>query len=183
MGGIGSNKKISLMNCTTIPLEGDSIEDISKAEYVLKKCAAYRQGMGLDLSNLRPRGSKLGNAAEYSTGTIPWGESLSNQADYVGQCLDGSTKITLDNGKETTIKNIINSNDHLKVKTHQGKKNIVAKFENGKQDLYRLESEDGGTILATKEHKFVIFDTVDDKFKLIELKDLESTDMLVKLAK
>lgn len=49
------------------------------------KCAAYRQGMGLDLSNLRPRGAKLGNAAEESTGVVPWGKKFSNVGHYVGQ--------------------------------------------------------------------------------------------------
>jgi len=68
---IGINKKCSTMNCTTIPIEDDSLESIAKAEYTLMKCAAYRQGMGIDLSNLRPRGSKLGNAAEESTGVVP----------------------------------------------------------------------------------------------------------------
>ena len=71
ISGVGSNKKCSLANCSTIPIEGDTLEDIAKTEYVLMKCAAYRQGVGIDLSNLRPRGSKLGNAAEKSTGTIP----------------------------------------------------------------------------------------------------------------
>ena len=85
ISGLGSGRKSSLANCTTIPIEGDTIEDISKAEYTLMKCAAYRQGMGIDLSNLRPRGSKLGNAAEESTGIIPWGEKYSDVGKYVGQ--------------------------------------------------------------------------------------------------
>lgn len=72
-------------NCTTIPIEDDTIEAINKAEYVLMKCAAYRQGMGIDLSNLRPRGSKLGNAAEESTGIVPWAKKYSNVGKYVGQ--------------------------------------------------------------------------------------------------
>lgn len=59
------------MNCTHIPIEGDNLEKIGKAEYVVMKSAAYRQGIGIDLSNLRPRGSKLGNAAEESTGVVP----------------------------------------------------------------------------------------------------------------
>lgn len=71
ISGIGAGRKSSLMNCTTIPIEDDTIEAINKAEYVLMKCAAYRQGMGIDLSNLRPRGARLGNAAEESTGIVP----------------------------------------------------------------------------------------------------------------
>ncbi len=86
ISGIGSGKKCSLANCCTIPIEGDTLEDIiAKAEYSLAKCAAYRQGMGIDLSNLRPRGAKLGNAAEESTGIVPWGKKFSSIGNFVGQ--------------------------------------------------------------------------------------------------
>lgn len=85
MAGIGSGKKASLANCTTIPLPEDTLEAIAKADYDLMKVAAYRQGVGVDMSNLRPRGSKVGNAAEESTGTIPWMDKLTRIGDYVGQ--------------------------------------------------------------------------------------------------
>ena len=49
------------------------------------KCAAYRQGMGVDLSNIRPRDSLVGNAAEKSTGAVLWGEKFNNIGEYVGQ--------------------------------------------------------------------------------------------------
>ena len=64
MAGIGSGKKASLNNCTTVPLQHDTLEAIAKCDYDLMKVAAYRQGVGVDLSALRPRGSRVGNAAE-----------------------------------------------------------------------------------------------------------------------
>lgn len=85
MNGINSPQKCSLANCTTIPVEDDTLEAINKAEYVLMKCAAYRQGMGMDLSNLRPRNSLLGNAASKSTGAVPWADKYNNVGEYVGQ--------------------------------------------------------------------------------------------------
>lgn len=85
LSGVDSGRHESLANCTTIPIEGDTLEDISNAYYNLMKCAAYRQGMGIDLSSLRPRGSKVGNAAEESTGIVPWGKKFSNVGLYVGQ--------------------------------------------------------------------------------------------------
>jgi ribonucleoside-diphosphate reductase alpha chain len=83
--GVGSGRKTSLNNCTTIPLYKDTIESISQCHYDVMKCAAYRQGIGFDMSNLRPRGSRVGNAAEMSTGTIPWMDMISKIGDYVGQ--------------------------------------------------------------------------------------------------
>lgn len=85
ISGVDSGRNESLLNCTTIPIEGDTLEDISNTYYALMKCAAYRQGMGVDLSVLRYRGSKVGNAAEESTGVVPWGKKFSNVGVYVGQ--------------------------------------------------------------------------------------------------
>lgn len=179
IGAVGSNKNISTINCTTIPVENDSLEDISKAEYTLMKAAAFRQGMGLDLSNLRPRGSSLGNAAEISTGTIPWGRKFSNVGNYVGQCLDGETLIDTNKGK-IEIKDIVDSNEDINVYTHKGYKCVINKMNNGKKELYKLTSSDGESIIGTEDHRFIVFDTIDEKYKKIKMKDLKETDKLVK---
>lgn len=76
---------INTHNCTTVPLTADTLEAIARADYDLMKVAAYRQGVGIDVSNLRPRGSRVGNAAEESTGAIPWMDKLTRIGDYVGQ--------------------------------------------------------------------------------------------------
>ena len=83
--GVGAKKKISLNNCTTVPLHEDTLESIAQTRYWLKKVAAYRQGVGFDASNLRPRGAQVSNAAEESTGTIPWIDDLVNIGKKVGQ--------------------------------------------------------------------------------------------------
>lgn len=83
--GVGAKKKISLNNCTTVPLHEDTLESIAQTRYWLKKVAAYRQGVGFDASNLRPRHSLVNNAAEESTGTIPWIDDLVNIGKKVGQ--------------------------------------------------------------------------------------------------
>lgn len=83
--GVGIKRKNSLINCTTLPLKDDTLEAINNTEYYLMKCAAYRQGMGIDLSKLRPRGAKVSNAAEESTGVVPWGTKFSKVSEYVGQ--------------------------------------------------------------------------------------------------
>ncbi|MCB5280144.1 MAG: hypothetical protein LHW59_11575 [Candidatus Cloacimonetes bacterium] len=83
--GVGSCVKSSLANCCTIPLSGDSLEDISKCDYDVMKCAAFRQGIGFDASKLRPEGSKINNAAEESTGVIPWITKIVDNGKYVGQ--------------------------------------------------------------------------------------------------
>lgn len=85
LSGIGVGRKASLMNCTTLPLSDDTLEAIAKCEYDIMKSAAWRQGIGVDFSKLRPRGARLGNAAIESTGVIPWMDKLNRVGDYVGQ--------------------------------------------------------------------------------------------------
>lgn len=93
MQGAGSGRKISLANCTTISLgakredeEWDSLEAIIKnTAYTIAKCAAYRQGLGVDFSRLRPNGTKVLNSANQSTGAVHWMEFEDKIGYFVGQ--------------------------------------------------------------------------------------------------
>jgi len=93
MQGAGSGRKISLANCTTISLgvnrdeeEWDNLESIIKnTTYTVAKCAAYRQGLGLDFSRLRPMGTSVLNSANESTGAIHWMKLVDSLGYYVGQ--------------------------------------------------------------------------------------------------
>ena len=85
INGVGNDSIVSLNNCTTIPLSGDSLEDINKCDYNVMKCAAFRQGIGVDVSKLRPRGAKVNNAANESTGIVPWVCKIVDNGKYVGQ--------------------------------------------------------------------------------------------------
>lgn len=93
MQGAGSGKSVSLANCTTNSLgklkddeEWDNLESIIKnTAYTVAKCAAFRQGLGVDFSRLRPKGLKVENSANESTGSVHWMGFIDNVANYVGQ--------------------------------------------------------------------------------------------------
>jgi ribonucleoside-diphosphate reductase alpha chain len=85
ISGVGSVKKQSLLNCTHVPLKGDTLEDINKCDFDIMKTAAYRQGIGFDATKLRPKNSQIDNAAEISTGCVPWIDKLVGNGKYVGQ--------------------------------------------------------------------------------------------------
>jgi ribonucleoside-diphosphate reductase alpha chain len=85
LSGVGSSKTKSLFNCTTLPLYEDTLESLAETRYWLTKVAAFRQGVGFDASALRPRGTHVNNAAEESTGSIPWIDDLVNIGSKVGQ--------------------------------------------------------------------------------------------------
>ncbi len=80
-------------NCTTISLgakrddeEWDNLESIIKnTAYTIAKCAAYRQGLGVDFSRLRPNGCKVLNSANQSTGAVHWMEFEDKLGYFVGQ--------------------------------------------------------------------------------------------------
>jgi ribonucleotide reductase alpha subunit/intein/homing endonuclease len=93
MQGSGSGRKVSLMNCVTVSLgsisadeEWDNLESIIKnAAYTIAKTAAYRQGLGVDFSRLRPRKSKVLNSSNESTGSVHWMKFIDSIGNYVGQ--------------------------------------------------------------------------------------------------
>ena len=93
MQGAGSNRNISLCNCTTLSLgvgrdgeEWDSLEAIIKnAGYTVAKAAAFRQGLGIDFSRLRPRGMAVLNSAKESTGSVHWMSYIDGIGSFVGQ--------------------------------------------------------------------------------------------------
>jgi len=94
MEGAGANRNVSLANCTTISLgtvskeneDWDNLESIFRnTAYTVAKCAAYRQGLGVDFSKLRPRGTSVTNSARESTGAIHWMKFIDSIGYYVGQ--------------------------------------------------------------------------------------------------
>lgn len=62
--------KVSHVNCTTLPPPSDDLESIFDSFYHWAKYAAYGQGEGVDISNLRPKGAKVHNSSRSSTGAV-----------------------------------------------------------------------------------------------------------------
>lgn len=93
MQGAGSSKSISLANCTTISLgvgddqnEWDNLESIVKnTAYTVAKTAAFRQGLGVDFSRLRPKGVPVNNSSNESQGVIHWMKFIDSIGNYIGQ--------------------------------------------------------------------------------------------------
>jgi ribonucleoside-diphosphate reductase alpha chain len=79
------NARMSLMNCTTHAIQGDSLEAISDAGYKIMRASSRGQGIGIDLSALRPRGAPVNNAAKTSTGSISFMELLNHIGITIGQ--------------------------------------------------------------------------------------------------
>lgn len=71
MNGLGNPNYIgSLSNCFVAQPPMDSYSSIMKNREVMVQLMKRRGGVGIDISNLRPSGAKVSNAAKTSTGAV-----------------------------------------------------------------------------------------------------------------
>ncbi len=63
-------RKITLSNCYVMPKVEDNIESIFDTAKYMARTYSYGGGVGLNLSKLRPKGAKVNNAANTTTGAV-----------------------------------------------------------------------------------------------------------------
>lgn len=79
------DSRVSLINCTTHQVEDDSLEGISDTVSTIMRASAHGQGIGVDLSRLRPKDAPVNNAAKTSTGAISFMELFNTVGATIGQ--------------------------------------------------------------------------------------------------
>ena len=86
MFGIGNNYQVvSLSNCFLLDEPQDNYNSILDVDKQLVNICKRRGGVGIDLSNLRPSGASVNNAAKSSSGMVSWMRRYSNSIREVGQ--------------------------------------------------------------------------------------------------
>lgn len=85
MAGLGSIKPVSLSNCFVLPSPEDSYSSIMMTRLNQAELMKRRGGVGYDLSNLRPRGAEVNNAAITSTGAASFMDVCSDVTNEVAQ--------------------------------------------------------------------------------------------------
>ena len=78
-------KKITYSNCYVIPPVQDSIESIYDTCAKLARTYSYSGGCGIDISGLRPRGMKVNNASNTTTGAVSFMDTFSQVTGTIGQ--------------------------------------------------------------------------------------------------
>lgn len=78
-------RKISLSNCYVITPPEDSIESIFECASKLARTYSYGGGCGIDISKLAPKGSKINNAANETTGAVSFMELYNLVTSLIGQ--------------------------------------------------------------------------------------------------
>jgi ribonucleoside-diphosphate reductase alpha chain len=74
---LGTGYALSPYNCFVLPSPEDNIEGIFDSLYRWAKIQARGGGVGINLSSLRPNGSRVVKVNGTSSGVVPWGELFS----------------------------------------------------------------------------------------------------------
>lgn len=78
-------KKITYSNCYVISPPEDNIESIYQTAGKLARTYSYGGGCGIDISKLSPRGAKVNNAAESTSGAVSFMDTYSQVTGQIGQ--------------------------------------------------------------------------------------------------
>lgn len=76
--------KASSSNCYIMPMPEDDIESIYKSNAEMARIFSRGGGAGVNISKLRPRGAKVNNAAETSTGAVSFLELFNTTGNIIG---------------------------------------------------------------------------------------------------
>ncbi|MDA3856582.1 MAG: adenosylcobalamin-dependent ribonucleoside-diphosphate reductase [Candidatus Woesearchaeota archaeon] len=98
LAGAGDLFRIkTLANCFVSVIGEDSLEGIYKAAYEAARTYSYGGGIGIDISQLRPKDSRVHNAADQSTGAVSFMELYSLTTGLIGQSgRRGALMLTID---------------------------------------------------------------------------------------
>lgn len=77
-------RKITLSNCYVMPKVEDNIESIFDTAKYLARTYSYGGGVGLTISKLRPKGSRVNNAASTTTGAVSFMDLFSLVTGLIG---------------------------------------------------------------------------------------------------
>lgn len=79
------NRKGTLSNCYVLPPPEDNLESIFKTASDMARTFSYGGGVGIDLSNLRPSGARVNNAALNTSGPVGFMELYSQTTATIAQ--------------------------------------------------------------------------------------------------
>lgn len=92
-----TDRKVTYSNCYVLPPVEDSIEGIYDTAKHLARTFSYGGGVGIDISNLRPKGSPVNNAALTTSGAVSFMDTFSQVSSTIGQAgRRGALMISMD---------------------------------------------------------------------------------------
>lgn len=141
--GIGNKEAItSLSNCYVVDSPVDSYGGILKSDQELAQLMKRRGGVGIDISTLRPAGTRVSNSAGSSTGAVSFMSRFSNTTREVAQeGRRGALIITIDISHPDSQKFILAKDDLTQITGANISVKITDEFmqavlENGAYEIY-----------------------------------------------
>ncbi|MBI2405043.1 hypothetical protein HYV22_02585 [Candidatus Gottesmanbacteria bacterium] len=182
LSGAGTGYKVTFYNCFVVPSPADSRGGILKTLGQMVEIMSRGGGVGINLSSLRPRGSRVKKVNGFSSGPCNWAELFSVATKDIiqqGGCFAPGTRIMTHRGL-VPVEEIVMGKARSFAATHQGYKEVTARFHNGRKEVYEVTTAAGFRVTATGEHKFVTFNERGEFF-LTPLSSLREGDHTVML--
>lgn len=153
--------KVTYSNCYVLNQPEDNLESIFDTAKYLARTFSYGGGVGIDISNLRPKGSTVHNSAKTTTGSVSFMDLYSMTTGLIGQRgRRGALMISMDIN-HPDIEEFIDIKTNLEKVT---KANISVRI-NDKFMNAVLNKED-------YECKFIIEDTKEEIVKVVNAYEL-----------
>lgn len=159
--GYKGKRRVSLSNCYILGnIKEDTLESISEADYEISRVGSTGGGIGFAVDNIRPKGSKINNAAVVSDGVAFAIRKINQTGQLVGQQFRGMALMCAIDCNHPDIVEFLNIK-----KNHEtlDSMNISIKFDNDfMQD-----------VIDNKEHElyFKVKSTGEEIRKKINAKD------------
>lgn len=77
--------KVSLSNCYILPSPEDNLESIFHSNYEIARIFSYGGGIGINISKLRPKNSRVRNVARTSTGAVSFLKIFNATGEVISQ--------------------------------------------------------------------------------------------------
>ena len=77
--------KVSMSNCYILPSPEDNLESIFRSNGEIARIFSYGGGIGINISNLRPKGSEVKNVARTSTGAVSFMKIFNVTGEVISQ--------------------------------------------------------------------------------------------------
>lgn len=157
MAGIGVDDAVSISNCFVVGKPGqDSYGTIATIDQEIMQLSKRGGGVGTDLSDYRPNGAKVRNAARTSSGPVDiCATRFSNTIREVGQCIDGESFVITEKRGMIKIKDVT-TND--KVWTHKGFVQVNNVINKGIKNTNTVKTKFGFNINVTDDHIMISCD-------------------------
>ena len=172
----------SMSSCFLLGTD-DSIDGIYETISDCAKISKWAGGIGVHISNVRPKGSYIKGTGGKTDGIIPMMKVYNATARYVNQCFTPETVIYTNNGAKE-IKDIRPVID--KVMTSDGtfrQVNQVITNEIDKEILHiTCKNNSNGSLKCTDVHEIMIYrpkeNTIDIERKFISAREIEKGDFM-----